>query len=130
MIDEKAKHEAYNLWVIKTDAGVDNCGAFEEALELYLREDAKSPAPDVVMAEIAKSLHYPQCWDTIAYPSIHDALRELSACTGCAECKSSPALPTQPQAGSEGLVEVLLKIKATAIKIYPHPSVIVDMVDI
>lgn len=36
LIDEKALHEAYGQWVIKTDAGIDNVAAFEEALLTYL----------------------------------------------------------------------------------------------
>ena len=41
------------------------------------------PVPEVGdgwMEKIAKKLHYPECWDTAAYPTIYDALYELASC--------------------------------------------------
>lgn len=35
--------------------------------------------------KIAKIIHYPECWDTIAYPDITDAINEIFECS---ECKS------------------------------------------
>ncbi len=32
---------------------------------------------------IAKELHYPECWDTMAYPTIYDALMEMARCSEC-----------------------------------------------
>ena len=29
---------------------------------------------------IAKQIHYPECWDTAAYPSLADAVCEIAAC--------------------------------------------------
>jgi hypothetical protein len=44
--------------------------------------------PDAAeLAEIAKRLHYPQCWDTAAYPTLMEALLEIAAHDGCSECK-------------------------------------------
>jgi len=46
---------------------------------------------------LAESLHYPDCWDTAAYPTIESALSEVYAyfkCTQCAEpVKSAQAAP-------------------------------------
>lgn len=43
----------------------------------------------VELAKIAKEIHYPECWDTAAYPTIYNALHEMAACCKCAECKPS-----------------------------------------
>lgn len=42
----------------------------------------------------AQMLHYPQCWDTAAYPELRDAIHEALAWSGCSACK--PA--TEPDA--------------------------------
>ena len=34
----------------------------------------------------AKFLHYPECWDTAAYPTLHDAIHEALAWSGCSVC--------------------------------------------
>ena len=30
--------------------------------------------------ELARAIHYPECWDTMAYPTLFDALIEISHC--------------------------------------------------
>jgi len=42
----------------------------------------------------AKFLHYPECWDTAAYPTLHDAIHEALAWSGCSVC-TPPAQPAQ-----------------------------------
>jgi hypothetical protein len=37
---------------------------------------------------IAELLHYPQCWDTAAYPTLADAMIEVAGAAGCSECKA------------------------------------------
>jgi len=32
------------------------------------------------LSYIAKEMHYPDCWDTVAYPTIYDAIGELARC--------------------------------------------------
>jgi hypothetical protein len=34
----------------------------------------------------AKFLHYPECWDTAAYSTLHDAIHEALAWSGCSVC--------------------------------------------
>lgn len=41
--------------------------------------------------ELAERIHYPQCWDTAAYSTLHDALLEVTASCGCSECKAAIA---------------------------------------
>jgi len=42
--------------------------------------------------EAAKLLHYPDCWDTAAYPTLVDAIMESLACSGCSECNDSDSI--------------------------------------
>ena len=35
--------------------------------------------------ELGKLIHYPEHWDTMAYPAIEDALKEI----GCSECEEA-----------------------------------------
>lgn len=37
------------------------------------------------LTEIAEALHYPNCWDTAAYPTLVTAITE--AYSGCSECE-------------------------------------------
>ena len=44
-------------------------------------------------AALADAIHYPDCWDTGAYPELDDALHELSAwfkVSGCTTCAPQP----------------------------------------
>lgn len=50
---------------------------------------------------IAKAIHYPACWDTMAYPTLFDALHELAGCVGCSECKHPGNNPDADQRPSE-----------------------------
>jgi len=33
--------------------------------------------------ELADTIHYPNCWDTMAYPTLLSAIREISNCSIC-----------------------------------------------
>lgn len=33
--------------------------------------------------DIAKHIHYPECWDTMAYPTLKDAIVEIVYSAGC-----------------------------------------------
>lgn len=37
---------------------------------------------------IAKALHYPECWDTMAYPSLESAITESIGPFQCQTCKA------------------------------------------
>ena len=37
--------------------------------------------------KLAAQIHYPECWDTAAYPSLEDALWEVMGDQECSECK-------------------------------------------
>ena len=41
------------------------------------------PAPSNHLDEIAKVLHYPDCWDTAAYPTLEDAIIEAKSWAHC-----------------------------------------------
>jgi hypothetical protein len=42
--------------------------------------------------EWAKFLHYPDCWDTAAYPTLKDAIHEVLACSECSVCKPAASM--------------------------------------
>lgn len=35
--------------------------------------------------ELARYIHYPQCWDIAAYPKLGDAIYEIVSNAGCSE---------------------------------------------
>jgi hypothetical protein len=49
---------------------------------------------------IADALHYPQCWDTAAYPTLNSAIWETVCWSGCGACKdarhAAPAVAPVP----------------------------------
>jgi hypothetical protein len=59
--------------------------------------------------EWAKFLHYPDCWDTAAYPTLKDAIHEALAWSECSVCKPAAAV-------SEPVAEVV------ACNVYQSPS--------
>jgi hypothetical protein len=58
--------------------------------------------------EISKIIHYPDCWDTVAYPSLIDAVHEIVSCNFICECQSGK-LPDYKQLCAE-LLETLKTI--------------------
>ena len=54
-----------------------------------LQQSSMNKASLQIMADdanhIAAEIHYPECWDTMAYPTLRDALIEIISCTGCNE---------------------------------------------
>lgn len=48
---------------------------------------------------LQKAIHYPDCWDTAAYPTIEDALQEMQAGFKCSN--DDCAAPTQPEGDAE-----------------------------
>jgi hypothetical protein len=48
-------------------------------------------SPEIVPS-IAQAIHYPECWDTAAYPTVEDALRELYAWFKCSNEECTRAL--------------------------------------
>jgi len=49
--------------------------------------------------DIAFSIHYPYCWDTVTYPTLASALWEISSPVGmaCSECGQAFYSPTKPE---------------------------------
>lgn len=42
--------------------------------------DADCCACKMQLERIAKNIHYPECWDTAAYPTLADAVCEITYC--------------------------------------------------
>jgi len=55
----------------------DPCGTIWEEAERLQKELAASEAQ---IDRIAKHIHYPECWDTAAYPTLEDAVCEITRC--------------------------------------------------
>lgn len=65
---------------------------------------APATAPEFP-ADWAQMIHYPECWDTAAYPELRYAIHEALAWSGCSVCKPStaPAWHDAQQAEIESL---------------------------
>lgn len=57
--------------------------------------EAQPVEPDNFPVNWATMLHYPDCWDTAAYPTLRDAIHEALAWSGCSVCKPQ-AQPVEP----------------------------------
>ena len=51
---------------------------------------APATAPEFP-ADWAQMIHYPECWDTAAYPELRYAIHEALAWSGCSVCKPATA---------------------------------------
>ena len=40
-----------------------------------------------ILSKISNVIHYPMCWDTVAYPTLLDAIKEMSHCQLCEDLK-------------------------------------------
>lgn len=66
-----------------------------EAAENKRLRAAPATAPEFP-ADWAQMIHYPECWDTAAYPELRDAIHEALAWSGCSVCKPSTAPERKP----------------------------------
>jgi hypothetical protein len=41
-----------------------------------------------MMLKIGQLIHYPDCWDTVAYPTLYDAIAEILMPTKCPTCRN------------------------------------------
>ena len=59
-----------------------------EAEKMLSKTSADLIKADSELTVIAKAIHYPECWDTIAYPELIDAIKEM----GCnpRDCTHKP----------------------------------------
>ncbi|MEK7916602.1 hypothetical protein AAB988_29645 [Burkholderia contaminans] len=82
--------------------------ALRELLAASPVEQHEPPAADerAAFEKLAAKIHYPECWDTAAYPTLAAALVECSAWYDmrCGECEygSAARAPSPNAAGAEG----------------------------
>lgn len=86
------------------------------------------------ISALAAAIHYPECWDTAAYPDLLSALREVTASAGCSACKSpvEQAPVAYQRRGNDGIMTGHLVLRndigertlATGawIPLYRHPA--------
>ena len=72
--------------------GAKRDAAFEE-LRAALAAPATAPE---FPADWAQMIHYPECWDTAAYPELRYAIHEALAWSGCSVCKPATAPERKP----------------------------------
>ena len=79
-------------------------------------DHASSPAPS------ARAIHYPECWDTAAYPTLESALAEVYAAFRCTNEDTHPAPSAQSSkaALSDDEREALEKIESLLTNMQPH----------
>ena len=65
-----------------------------KSLEATLAAPATAPE---FPADWAQMIHYPECWDTAAYPELRYAIHEALAWSGCSVCKSATAPERKPK---------------------------------
>ncbi len=50
----------------------------EDDHDLYnYPEEAMQEAWNAALEKVGRAIHYPECWDTMAYPTLLDALKEI-----------------------------------------------------
>jgi len=83
-----------------------------EAAENKRLRAAPATAPEFP-ADWAQMIHYPECWDTAAYPELRDAIHEALAWSGCSVCKpaTAPAWHVAPTVPGLWLNSVFMKVE-------------------
>ena len=70
----------------------NHCVFSEPQICIDLRASLAAPATAPELPENwAQMIHYPECWDTAAYPELRDAIHEALAWSGCSVCKPATA---------------------------------------
>jgi hypothetical protein len=61
---------------------------------------AQPKAQEPTVEKLAQVMHYPECWDTAAYPTIESALHEAYSWAKCNVCQPKAQEPTRFDSGS------------------------------
>ena len=89
----KACKDLGSTWYDRTHhgegGGHDECAEAIQAIPI----DAFIAGSGGIDDSIASLIHYPECWDTAAYPTLIDAIREALSWQGCSVCKSATGAP-------------------------------------
>lgn len=86
------------LGLISIAADEDNLAKVKELIPPSCADvvrEMQAEAVDKELAELAKLIHYPECWDTMAYPTLLDALSEMAACAECDVARNQLRNPEQ-----------------------------------
>lgn len=79
-----------------------------ESKHIHACDDCNHKLPIHVQAasqqEPGQAIHYPQCWDTAAYPTLESALSEVYASFKCSECSTQPQDIDDPVTIPRGLI--------------------------
>lgn len=83
------KDAPMRVWYEKDSSGYCHYGDNPNYIRRILYT---TPKVSEIESELMKSLHYPRCWDTSAYPTLSDAVREFFK---CAECNTVVKVPDE-----------------------------------
>ena len=90
-IDRKFLEEVVELF----DSAITARHPHEILRDIRAALAAPATAPEFP-ADWAQMIHYPECWDTAAYPELRDAIHEALAWSGCSVCKPATAPERKP----------------------------------
>ena len=85
-IERSLLERLYLYWL--EDADPHELDEFTAQVRAALSAPATAPE---FPADWAQMIHYPECWDTAAYPELRYAIHEALAWSGCGVCKPSTA---------------------------------------
>lgn len=107
-IDRKFLEEVVELF----DSAITARHPHEILRDIRAALAAPATAPEFP-ADWAQMIHYPECWDTAAYPELRDAIHEALAWSGCSVCKpaTAPAWHVAPTVPGLWLNSVFMKVE-------------------
>jgi len=73
----KLNLEQFDSLCTQMDAKIDRLNK-DNFIQVKDVEDLNKQVED-----IGEAIHYPDCWDTVAYPSLLDAIKEIANCNYC-----------------------------------------------
>lgn len=77
--------------------------------------------------EWARAIHYPECWDTAAYPTLHDAIHEVVTCCGCVEHiplaqEAQPVVDANDLLAAAEMLEQAARLEQNSFDEPPEPA--------
>ncbi len=92
-------HPETGAWFERPEGRVGNFWWRTELRAAMEAPPASEPVAQAAAQDMAKSIHYPECWDTAAYPTLDYALMEVCGATGCSvhAPAAAPAVEVPPE---------------------------------
>jgi len=95
-----SKSEHYRLTILRGGSMKNEFGEWVATIlkhgtdaEFGIASKAWQACAEIKDAELNKIMHYPECWDTAAYPTVLDAVSEVFKCSECNPSQTSEFHP-------------------------------------